>query len=81
MENATRVSFAAMLLAARQKQGLSQYQVAVRAGCSPPTVHYAEKGAGSPALFERLARVLGVKFPTANGARSQAAARGQGRRP
>lgn len=67
-----RAKFAAVLLQARKRAGLSQFAVAVRAGCSPPTVCYAERGCGSLATFEKLASALGVKLPAAGATTSQA---------
>lgn len=49
------------LLHERQKQGLTIYQVAKKAGVSPPTVSRIERGASTtPGTAERLAKAVGI---------------------
>ena len=59
----TLVERGASIRAERQRQGLSQYRAAIKAGVHPNSVILAEKGAASPAIIERIASALGIELP------------------
>ncbi|HEY6005971.1 MAG TPA: helix-turn-helix transcriptional regulator, partial [Anaeromyxobacter sp.] len=63
MERAQKIELGAAIRKARQEQQLTQFTLAIRAGCSPPTIWFCEHDAASETMLAKVAKALRVKLP------------------